>query len=196
MAELDYNYIGELVELSRGGNSDAFAELYAATYQKQYIFSYCYLKDKFLAQDALQETYILALKNLATLNDPKLFVSWLNQINFRVCYSLAEKQKRWNEETSRYADAAMELRAAPEPSPEQQTISVDNSNYIMQQVMALPYSESQVIFLHYYKHMKLEEIAYMMDISKSTVKRYLISGKKRLAKSLDEYERGNITWLE
>ena len=32
MAELDYNYIAELVEHARTGDSDAFAELYAATY--------------------------------------------------------------------------------------------------------------------------------------------------------------------
>ena len=62
---------------------------------------------------------------------------------------------------------------------------MDNSDYIMQQVLALPYTESQVIFLHYYKHMKLEDIAYMLEISRSTVKRYLISGKKRLAESLN-----------
>ena len=195
MADLDYNYIGRLVENARVGNSDAFAELYAATYQKQYIFSYCYLKDKFLAQDALQETYILALKNLATLNDPKLFVSWLNQINFRVCYDMSEKQKRWNEETSRYADEDVGYRVSDEPTPEERVLSEDNRDFVLQQVMALPYSESQVVFLHYYKDMTIEDISYMMDISKSTVKRYLASGKKRLSESLDDYERGNVTWL-
>ena len=51
MSELDYNYIAGLVEHALTGDSDAFAELYAATYQKQYTFAYCYLKDEFLAQD-------------------------------------------------------------------------------------------------------------------------------------------------
>lgn len=184
MAELDYKYIGSLVELARKGSSDAFAELYAATYQKQYLFSYCYLKDEFLAQDALQETYITALKNLGALNDPKLFVSWLNQINFRVCYNMNTKQKRYNAEMEEYAGEGMEQHASAAETPEEQVIRVDNSDYIMQQVLALPYTESQVIFLHYYKHMKLEDIAYMLEISRSTVKRYLVSGKKRLAESL------------
>ena len=191
MAELDYEYIGGLVEQAKDGDSDAFAELYAATYQKQYMFSYCYLKDEFLAQDALQETYILALKNLASLNDPKLFVSWLNQINFRVCFNMSSKQKRWNDETAEYSAESFISWPSADPSPEEQVIFIDNRDYLLNMVMALPYSESQVIFLHYYKHMRIDDIAYLMDISKSTVKRYLLSGKKRLAKNLKEYEGGN-----
>lgn len=184
MAELDYKYIADLVEHARTGDSDAFAELYAATYQKQYLFSYCYMKDEFLAQDALQETYIIALKNLSTLKDPKLFVSWLNQINFRVCFNMSNKQSRYNSEMASYADGIEESHSDPAAGPEEQAIEVDHNKYILQQVLALPLSESQVIFLHYYKKMKLEEIAYMMEISKSTVKRYLASGKKHLETSL------------
>ena len=96
MAEIDYQYIGDLVEQARGGSSDAFAELYAATYKKQYLFACGYLKDEYLAQDALQETYILAFKNLSSLQDTRLFISWLNQINFRVCYDMNIKQKQFS----------------------------------------------------------------------------------------------------
>lgn len=63
MESLDYKYIANLVTRAQAGDSDAFAELYAATYQRVYMFSYRYLRDEYLAQDALQETYILALKN-------------------------------------------------------------------------------------------------------------------------------------
>ena len=45
MPALDYSYMAELVVNAQGGDSDAFAELYAATYQKQYQFAYSYLKD-------------------------------------------------------------------------------------------------------------------------------------------------------
>lgn len=183
MAELDYNYIEELVERAYSGDSDSFAELYAATYQKQYLFSYCYLKDEYLAQDALQETYILALKNLGSLKDPKVFVSWLNQINFRVCFKMAGKQAKFNAEMENFADEKMQSVSSSD-SPEKTVIHVDEKNYLLQQVMALPSTESQVVFLHYYKNMKIDEIAYMLEISRSTVKRYLASGKKRLASSM------------
>lgn len=184
MAELDYQYIGELVKRACSGDSDAFAELYVTTYQKQYMFAYSYLKDEYLAQDALQETYITALKNLSSIRDPKLFISWLNQINFRVCFTMANKQNRYNSEINEYNDEYADNLSSHDPTPEDQVIDIDNKEYIIQQVMALPYSESQVILLHYYKNMKLEDIAYLMEISRSTVKRYLASGKERLAKSI------------
>ena len=179
MAELDYNYIAKLVEFAKAGDSDAFAELYAATYQKQYVFARSYMKDDYLAQDALQETYITALKYLNTLNDPKLFVSWLNQINFRTCYKLAGKQARFDTETAAF-DALAEDTAVDVGTPEDHAIEIDRKNYVLQQVMALPYSESQVIFMHYFRNMKIDDIAYMLEMSRSTVKRCLASGKKRL----------------
>lgn len=43
--ELDYDYLAKLVECTQMGDSDAFAELYTATYQKQYRFVYQYTKD-------------------------------------------------------------------------------------------------------------------------------------------------------
>ena len=51
MAELDYDYIAQLVVQAQKGSSDAFAELYAATYRRQYQFACRYVKDIFLAQD-------------------------------------------------------------------------------------------------------------------------------------------------
>lgn len=178
MAELDYNYIGELVLQAREGDSDAFAELYAATYRKQYMFACSYLKDAFLAQDALQETYVSALRNLHQLNDPTLFVAWLNQINFRICYNMSVKQSMLNSEMERYQDPRIENISNPE---NRLMLQVDEREYLLQQVLSLPFSESQAIFLHYYKGIKIDQIAYMMEISKSSVKRYLASGKKHLA---------------
>ena len=54
MAALDYSYLASLVSRVQDGDSNAFAELYAATYQKEYRFAYKYLKEEYLAQDALQ----------------------------------------------------------------------------------------------------------------------------------------------
>ena len=41
MSALDYNYVANLVVNAQLGDSNAFAELYAATYQREYHFAYC-----------------------------------------------------------------------------------------------------------------------------------------------------------
>ncbi len=192
MAALDYNYMADLVTRAQGGDSDAFAELYAATYQKQYHFAYSYLKDEYLAQDALQETYIIALKDLSKLKDPMLVVAWLNQINFRICFQLHKKQKRYDLEMIEYNDTdSGEKRLDVSPrtdsrsstrNPEDMVVKVDSREYIMNQILKLPFTEAQVIILKFYRNLKHDEIAELMDISRSSVKRYLNSGKSHLAK--------------
>ena len=94
MDELDYQYLAALVQSAKQGDSDAFAEIYAATYRKQYKFARHYLRDEFLAQDAVQEAYIHALKHIADVKDPSLFLAWLNQITFRVCFDQCRKKDR------------------------------------------------------------------------------------------------------
>lgn len=170
METLDYKHIANLVSRAQSGDSNAFAELYAATYQRQYLYAYRYLKDEFLAQDALQETYILALKNLIKLKDPTLVISWLNQINFRVCYNLHKKQQRYKFGSS----------------TEDAVIKIASNEYLMNQILKLPFTESQVIIMKYYQDLKLNEIAQLMDISRSSVKRYLASGREHLAKVLQQ----------
>ena len=196
MPALDYNYMAELAVNAQSGDSDAFAELYAATYQKQYQFAYSYLKDEYLAQDALQETYIIALKELSKLKDPMLLVAWLNQINFRVCFQLHKKQKRYDAEMGGYYEGDPDREQLPANSqialssssanPEDMVVKVDSREYIMKQIMKLPFTEAQVIILRFYRSLKYNEIAELLEISQSSVKRYLNSGKEHLANVLQQ----------
>lgn len=188
MSALDYKYVSDLVIRAQANDSDAFAELYAATYQKQYHFACCYLKDEYLAQDALQETYILALKNLSKLKDPDLLIAWLNQINFRVCYNLNKKKMRYDMEMADYSDNSVnpDITASLENGPEDLIIEIDSKEYLMNQILKLPFTEAQVIILKFYQNMKQEDIASLMDISRSSVKRYLASGLARLKKLLQQ----------
>lgn len=181
MANLDLQYISQITSLAINGDSDAFAELYAATYQQQYRFAFNYLKDEYLSQDALQETYIKALKNIHTLSNPDLFISWLNQICFHVCFDIQKKQKRNLSELSTYEDDHMEDTASgSDVSLESQVIQIEETEYILRQVMSLPFTESQVILMKYYQDMTVDAIASLMDISHSSVKRYLKRGRERL----------------
>ena len=193
MATLDYNYVADLVVNAQTGDSDAFAELYAATYQRQYHFAYTYLKDEYLAQDALQETYIIALKNLSKLKDPMLLIAWLNQINFRVCFHLQKKRKRYDAELIDYDSTdeetdSIQTDLAPHMTqrninPEDLVVRIDSKEYIMNQILKLPFTEAQVVILNY-QELKVGEIARLMDMSRSSVNRYLSSGKTHLEKIL------------
>ncbi len=88
MAELDYQSLNVFINRAVRGDSNAFAELYAGTYQHQYRFAVYFLKDIYQAQDALLQVYTYALQHLASLKDPTHLIEWLEQINYNICYNM------------------------------------------------------------------------------------------------------------
>lgn len=165
--ELDYDYIAKLVRKTQEGDSDAFAELYTATYQSQYRFAYQYVKDPYLAQDILQEVYILVLKNLDTLKNPRLFVSWLHQITFRICFDTWQKRKRQEQEldyissgqTSDFSESFSDIMT----NPEKHILKKDAKARLMQAIQSLPPQYSQAIIMRYYNNMSIEDIAGVLS---------------------------------
>lgn len=192
MAELDYDYLARLVRSTLEGNSESFAELYAATYEKQYSYAYRYVKDAHTAQDILQDVYVLALNKLHTLRDPRLFISWLNQITFRVCYDYKKKMDRRPVlvDNSEYADGDILYSSAV--SPEKEIIDRYEQAEMMSQILDLKPVESQAIIMRYYHRMTIDEIAQAMDCSRSTVKRRIASGKATLIRNVSELDWGGV----
>lgn len=179
MKEPNHSYIAGLVTLAQQGSSDAFAELYAMTYNKTYNYARHYLKDDYLAQDALQEIYISALRNIQKINDPTLFIAWLNRISFNVCYDMSMKNKSINlvdspEVWEFIGDENISL------NPEVQTQNADEARRLHNAIKSLPFHERQVITMRFFNDMKLEDIASALNISRSSVKRHIASAKEHL----------------
>lgn len=186
MDPINRAYLTALVKRAQQNDSDAFAELYAMTYKAQYIFAKTYLRDEHLAQDAIQEVYILALKNLSMLKEPKFFNTWIRQINLRVCYDLMEKQKRdVSSDTSVLETVADE---SPSSNPEVRFINNLDSEELRQAVLKLPQKERDAIIFKFSGNMSLNDIADMMDCSISSVTRYLSRGYIHLKEMLKKGE--------
>lgn len=182
MPDFNHTYIGGLVLEAQRDNSDAFAELYALTYKHIYNYAGHYLRDQYLAQDAVQETYISALKNIKNIKDPSLFVAWLNQICFHVCFDMSKRLSKGDEVNSEFLELLRDDLL--DHNPEMNTEFIDETDIVKRAVSKLPFSEQQVIVMRYYNEMKLEEISAALSISRSTVKRNLIRGKEHLEKLL------------
>ncbi|MCR5355822.1 MAG: sigma-70 family RNA polymerase sigma factor [Lachnospiraceae bacterium] len=181
MPDFNHAYIGNLVIQAQSGSGEAFAELYATTFNHIYNYSRHYLRDDYMAQDAVQETYISALKNINNLKDPSLFIAWLNQICFHVCYDMTRKNR-----PDTISSELMELILddTPEHNPDENYEDKEEIDAVKRAVQSLPFLEQQVIVMRFYNEMKLEDIAAALSCSRSSIKRYINSGKKLLAKKL------------
>lgn len=184
MSETDYQYIAKLVNRTRMGDSDAFAELYAATCQKQYRYAVRYLKEEYLAQDALQEAYILVLKNLDNLKDPKLFVPWLDQINFRICFRIQQEQRIYEKKIAQYK------KNGPVPDSQQTgeepSLPAEEQEKLLRQILELPFPQSQTLVMKYYQNLTEDEISQIMEVRRHTVEKYIENGKQKLGQILRE----------
>lgn len=184
MSNLDMTYIADLIHQAQDGDSNAFAEFYAATYRKQYEFACRCLGDSFLAVDALQETYTNALRNLSRVRDALLSVPWLTQYNIRSCMEIEEKRKKVDSKTSETDKNQKIFR------PEDKTLNIDGMEFGFHRVMSLPFTESQCIILHWHFGMSYRETASLLELKKSEVKRYIASGCNRL-KGVNLEKRGD-----
>lgn len=167
MVKLDLTYITHLVLDAMNGSSEAFAELYAATYQEQYRFAYQYLGDEYLAQDALQQTYLQALQGLRSLTEPDLFLAQLRHTGYKICFLMKQRQEHGSKNL------------------EQMTFSICGEEYTVSRILTLPFTESQILLMKYGDRMTTGEIAQMMRLSRRAVRRYQARGQKRLQKIMN-----------
>lgn len=181
---MDRLYLAALVKRTQKSDSDAFAELYALTYKAQYVFAQKYLRDEYLAQDAIQEVYILVLKNIVSLKEPQYFLTWLRQINIRVCYDLAEKRKKFPKTQNEYADEIADDNSSN--NPEHILLNNMKNEELKEAVMKLPFKERDAIIMKFSGNMSLNDIAESMNCSVSSVTRYLSRGYKHLKEILRE----------
>ena len=185
MKEPDHLYIAGLVLRAQQKDNDAFAEIYALTYNKVYNFCRHYLRNDFLAQDALQEVYISALRNIHKINDPTLFIAWLNRISFNVCYDMTRRNTGQDDISN---PEIMEILhdEHPDSNPEAMTQKRDEIRLIRQAVESLPFNQREVITMRYFNNMKIDEISDALGISRSSVKRYIVIGLEELKIILKE----------
>lgn len=182
MDKSDIMYISQLVRLAQNNDSNAFAELYALTYKKTYNYARHYLRDDYLAQDALQDIYIHALKNLNKLNDPSLFIAWLNRISFNVCYDMSVKLKTNHAEISNPDVMEQVIDDYIGANPEETALKNDEHKLVHEALNTLPFLEAQVIVMRFFNNMKIDDVADTLDISRSTVKRHIASAEKNIRK--------------
>lgn len=162
MKKLDEQYITQLVRKAQNGNSNAFAELFTATYQDQYSYAYQYLREEEKAKTAIAETYKRALTDIRMMKNPEHFQMWLELINFQACYEMNE-------------------------ADETGYMLIDGKLYKVSHVIKnLPLTEAQILVRYYYRDEDIRKIRKDLGVRKALVERYIKSGRKHLQQLLHE----------
>ena len=114
------------------------------------------------AEDLLQESFILAFRNLGQLKDPASFGGWLKRIVINECIRYSRKKVRWQE----LGDEHFDLPGA-ESSGWQEEISFERVN---DEIKKLPHACRTVFNLYALEDYSHRQISEALGITESTSK--------------------------
>ena len=139
-----------------------------------------YLRDKTLAEDAVQETFLKVYRTLDNFRGECSEKTWIMKIAMHVCYDI--NRSGWFRHTNRHLTPEMLADQAMAEQPD------ESDEELAAAVMNLPRKLREVILLYYYQGMKVNDIADALNISHSSVSGRLIRGRERLKNMLEGRE--------
>ena len=134
-----------------------------------------YLRDMGLAEDAVQETFVKAWRAALSFRGECSEKTWLMRIAVHVCWDM--RRSWW----FRHVDRSVRLEHLPEPAVPFE----ERDDTLVRAVCALPAQQREAVLLYYYQDMTLTEIAQVLEVAPSTVKRRLDSAHKALQRKLE-----------
>jgi RNA polymerase sigma-70 factor (ECF subfamily) len=180
---LNLNSETKLVEAAQNGHLESFAALYRRYYSVMVALACAVLSDAHLAEDAAQETFAIACRDLPNLRRKDKFAAWLAGI----CRNLARQMRR--RENRSVAGSVQQPGRNPDGKD-------NRTDAIRRVVWQLRPAERELVVLRYYDNMPYEQIAFVLGISAGAVNGRLIRAKRKIANYLiregfmgDDYER-------
>lgn len=140
---------------------------------------YLYLCDKSLAEDAVQETFIKVYRGMDSFKGESSEKTWIMKIAMHTCYDI--NHSSWHRFFNR--------SVTPEMLPEAAVSFDDVDDELTNAVIRLPLKLREVILLHYYQRMKVNDIAEALGVSQSSVSGRLKRGRDRLKDYLEGREQ-------
>jgi len=178
---------GELVQLARAGNHAAFGNL-IERYQKVIkSVALRMVSDEESARELVQEALLQAFLSLDRLREVERFKSWLYGIVINICrgYLRASASGAVSLE-SLLDDAPLSEKSLSRdiPDPQQVVEERELHNLIQSAIGGLSPKNQQVVLLHYYRYLSVQEIAALLGIPIQTVKVRLHRARSQLGKFL------------
>ena len=151
-----------LVERARNGDEDAFTQLVDLDGDRCYAIAYRILRDVERANDAVQQAFLLAWRELPRLRDPERYEVWLYRLLVNACYEEARRHRRW---TTHISLLPIEGPTAPDP-----IVSVDDRDALERAFKRLSPEHRAVFVMHHHAGLPLAAIAEIVGVPLGTVK--------------------------
>jgi len=179
----DKEKITSFVCAAQTGDDLAFAELVRVYQDIAVAYATSILGDYHLAEDAAQEAFVEAYRELPKLREPAAFAGWFRLIVFKHCDRLTRRKRH----PVTGLETALEV-ASPEPSPHEALESRAIQQSVREAIATLSETERQVVLLYYLGEHSTAAIAAFLEITINAVKTRLYAARKQLRKQMGHIE--------
>lgn len=171
---------------AQNGDSESFVLLVEK--YKNAVFTVCYslLKDYHDANDAAQETFIKAYKNVKRFNFDSSFQTYITRIAINTCKDEFRKKARQNENISIDSDENLcEIKDSSD-TPEAAFEKKERREKVRRAIGDLPQKYREVIVLRDLNGISYDEIAKILKTSTGTVKSRINRARNALKEILQK----------
>ena len=178
MSELERLSDGELVRRARDGEEAAYSALVERYMRSAYVVALSVTRRHEDAEDAAQESFLVALERIEECRNPEKFGGWFMTIVRNRSRNLVRR------ETLRVAEELPETARADGPSPLGSTERSQLLDLLGEALASLSDVQREIVLLHDMEGWKHREIGERLGIPSGTVRSHLHFARKSLRNSL------------
>jgi len=162
---------------------ESFGALYRRYHSSMVALAYSMLADRDLAEDAAQEVFAIACRDIGSLKSKERFAAWLAGI----CRNVSRQMLR--------ANKGKPVAVGDNPAAQKRDDTEDRREVIRRAVWSLREADRELIVMRYFDGFSQGQISEVLDISPQAVNGRLVRAKRKIAKYLkrngltgDDYE--------
>lgn len=180
----------DVIDRLKKKDENALIELMAQYGDYLLRTAFLLIKDIQMAEEIVQDTFVIAFGKIAQLNDSGKLKSWLTTIVINQCRA---RMRRWSWKSillkfneNDFETKLQEMNIQDEELPENFTIKANESQYLYESIQQLDYKYREVITLFYFNELSIADMVVFLNENENTIKTRLRRGRNRLKQLLEE----------
>jgi RNA polymerase sigma-70 factor (ECF subfamily) len=172
-----------LVELARGGDAEAFGQLYDHYHVSVYRFVYYRVGSVALAEDLTSDTFFRALRSMSSFKwQGKDFGAWL----MTIARNLTTDHYKAGRTRLELATDDMAVHDSATEGPENAVLASLTNEALLEALGRLPAEQQECLIMRFLQGFSIAETAKVLGRSDGAVKQLQLRGVRNLAKLLPD----------
>jgi RNA polymerase sigma-70 factor, ECF subfamily len=181
----------EWIKQAQRGDREAFGRLVERHQRRIFSLVFHLVRRRETVEDLAQEIFLKAYLAVQSFNFESSFGTWLGRVAVNHCYDYLRRERvsrvkyfgEMSEDASRKLEQSFEGQQADAPDAEQQTVLRETVGNLLERA---PADDRMVLVLKEMEELSVEEIAEILQLTKTAVKVRLHRARKRM---LEDYKR-------